>query len=242
MGSPVGKGMIALAILGLLHAAYSAYEHLSLLKALDRPTPTRLPPDVSSCAQPLPASCFQIIIECLAALGVFLVGVTSAAPGFKENTWASEMRSRKIEDVHSRLGFASFNHRGNNARLVWAPMPIQLFFSFANCSILRLGVSVPCLAARTSTNRAMNLRGTAAPGGGRTLAEGGSVHILRGLIREMRCPVAAGDMVCRQRRGQMRMWDMRAAHEDMSRKSTRAPGVSSHVIIGIGTGHVHLNN
>ncbi|KAF8595778.1 hypothetical protein BDV93DRAFT_528459 [Ceratobasidium sp. AG-I] len=94
----VGKGMITVSILGLLHAAYSAYEHLSLLKALDRPIPNTLPVD--------------IIIECFIALMVFIIGAAINAPALKENSWASEMRSRKIDDVTSRLGFASFNHRG----------------------------------------------------------------------------------------------------------------------------------
>ncbi|KAG8682223.1 hypothetical protein FRC12_009939 [Ceratobasidium sp. 428] len=98
MGPTAGKGMIVASILGLLHAAYSAYEHLSLLKALDRPTPNTLPVD--------------IIIECFVAMALFVVGATIDAPAFKENSWASEMRTRKIGDVDSRLGFASFNHRG----------------------------------------------------------------------------------------------------------------------------------
>ncbi|QRV73770.1 Membrane magnesium transporter [Ceratobasidium sp. AG-Ba] len=98
MGLTAGKGMIAVSILGILHAAYSAYEHLSLLKALDRPTPNTLPID--------------IIFECFVALGLFIVGAILDAPAFKENSWASEMRTRKIGDVDSRLGFATFNHRG----------------------------------------------------------------------------------------------------------------------------------
>ncbi|KAF8705242.1 Membrane magnesium transporter [Rhizoctonia solani] len=94
--SSAGKGILLLAILGLLHAAYSAYEHLSLLKALDRPS--RVPIDIA--------------IESILAFAVFLFGVSLSSSELKEISWASEMRYRKIDDVHSRLGFASFNHRG----------------------------------------------------------------------------------------------------------------------------------
>ncbi|GAB1518658.1 hypothetical protein RhiTH_001722 [Rhizoctonia solani] len=94
--SSAGKGILLLAILGLLHAAYSAYEHLSLLKALDRPS--RVPIDIA--------------IESILAFAVFLFGVSLSSSELKEISWASEMRHRKIDDVHSRLGFASFNHRG----------------------------------------------------------------------------------------------------------------------------------
>ncbi|CAE7073598.1 unnamed protein product [Rhizoctonia solani] len=94
--SSAGKGILLLAILGLLHAAYSAYEHLSLLKALDRPS--GVPTDIA--------------IESVFAFGLFLLGVSRSAPELKEISWASQMRYQKIDDVHSRLGFASFNHRG----------------------------------------------------------------------------------------------------------------------------------
>ncbi|CAE6442496.1 unnamed protein product [Rhizoctonia solani] len=101
--SSAGKGILLLAILGLLHAAYSAYEpaysayeHLSLLKALDRPS--GVPTDIA--------------IESVFAFGLFLLGVSRSAPELKEISWASQMRYQKIDDVHSRLGFASLNHRG----------------------------------------------------------------------------------------------------------------------------------
>ncbi|KAF8757785.1 Membrane magnesium transporter [Rhizoctonia solani] len=95
----------------MVSPAYSAYEHLSLLKALDRPS--RVPIDV--CFPGLigvDSDCVQIAIESILAFAVFLFGVSLSSSELKEISWASEMRHRKIDDVHSRLGFASFNHRG----------------------------------------------------------------------------------------------------------------------------------
>ncbi|KAG6918992.1 hypothetical protein DXG01_010231 [Tephrocybe rancida] len=50
----------------------------------------------------------------LATLAIFHVGASLNAPGLKEITWASEMRKHTIDEMDSRLGFASFVTRGRN--------------------------------------------------------------------------------------------------------------------------------
>jgi len=75
----------------------------------------------------------QIIIEALVAVVLGILGASLNAPPLKEITWASEMQKRyesvallspnrpadlgsrsKIDEMDSRLGFASFVNRGRN--------------------------------------------------------------------------------------------------------------------------------
>ncbi|EJD07525.1 uncharacterized protein FOMMEDRAFT_73630 [Fomitiporia mediterranea MF3/22] len=94
----LGRVLLTVAILALLHAAFSTYEHLSHLKALGRPEGS-LPQD--------------IIAEALVSLILGIIGASLNAPELKEITWRSEMRKRKIDDMDSRLSFASWTNRGN---------------------------------------------------------------------------------------------------------------------------------
>ncbi|TFK39824.1 magnesium transporter [Crucibulum laeve] len=95
----LGRVFLIVATIAIFHAAFSAYEHLSQLKALERPE-GQLPPD--------------IILETLFALALGIIGASLNAPPLKEITWASEMRKHKIDDMDSRLGFANFVNRGRN--------------------------------------------------------------------------------------------------------------------------------
>ncbi|KAL7411724.1 hypothetical protein BDY24DRAFT_395818 [Mrakia frigida] len=79
----------------LLHAAFSAYEHLAHLKALDR-------------QDSLPSS---IVIEALAAFAVFLVGVPLSSQPLMKISWESYMQSRTIDEVDSKLAFARMRTR-----------------------------------------------------------------------------------------------------------------------------------
>ncbi|KAJ6619859.1 magnesium transporter [Mycena sp. CBHHK59/15] len=88
-----------LATVAVLHAAFSTYEHLSHLKAMGRPEGS-LPTD--------------IVLEALFALVLGIIGASLNAPPLKEITWAAEMRKRSIDEMDSRLGFASFVNRGRN--------------------------------------------------------------------------------------------------------------------------------
>jgi len=74
----------------------------------------------------------KIIIECILSLGIFLISTVLNAPPLAEISWASEMKKRSatldvitplrspllylfhrnIDEMDSRLSFASFNHRG----------------------------------------------------------------------------------------------------------------------------------
>ncbi|KAI5123525.1 hypothetical protein M0805_006685 [Coniferiporia weirii] len=91
--------LLLTAVLALLHAAFSTYEHLSHLKALGKPEGF-LPQD--------------IVIEALLALVLGILGASLNAPELKEVTWRSEMKKRKIDDMDSRLGFASWMNKGNS--------------------------------------------------------------------------------------------------------------------------------
>ncbi|KIM90365.1 hypothetical protein PILCRDRAFT_812103, partial [Piloderma croceum F 1598] len=85
------------ATITVLHAAFSTYEHLSHLKALGRPEGS-LPVD--------------IVFEALAALFLGVLGASLNAPPLKDITWQSEMKKRSIDEMDSRLGFASYVNRG----------------------------------------------------------------------------------------------------------------------------------
>lgn len=74
----------------------------------------------------------KIIAECILSLGIFLISTVFDAPSLEEISWASEMKKRSanfylisslktvslmtlrrnIDEMDSRLSFASFNHRG----------------------------------------------------------------------------------------------------------------------------------
>ncbi|KAJ7043700.1 magnesium transporter [Mycena alexandri] len=95
----LATALLTVATIAIFHAAFSTYEHLSHLKAMGRPEGS-LPTD--------------IIIEALIALVLGTIGASLKAPPLKEITWAAEMRKRSIDDMDSRLAFASFVNRGKN--------------------------------------------------------------------------------------------------------------------------------
>ncbi|KAK2463542.1 hypothetical protein APHAL10511_004293 [Amanita phalloides] len=91
--------LLALALLTVFHAAFSTYEYFSHLKPLGQPE-GQLPRD--------------IVWEALLGLLLGIVGASLSAPELKEITWASEMKKRKIDEMDSRMGFASYVTRGRN--------------------------------------------------------------------------------------------------------------------------------
>jgi len=93
----LGRLLLTIAIVALFHAAFSTYEHLSQWKALGEPEKS------------LPSS---IVFESLVALSLGIIGACLKAPALKEITWASEMRTRTIDDMDARMGFANFVTRG----------------------------------------------------------------------------------------------------------------------------------
>lgn len=96
-----GRLLSITAVLTLLHAAFSTYENLSQLKALDKLSNTR---QLSS----------DIVIELFVALFAFIIGTTLSSTPLKKVTWSSEMATRTADEMDSRIGFASMNHRGKN--------------------------------------------------------------------------------------------------------------------------------
>jgi len=93
----LGKILLSLATITVLHAAFSAYEHLTHLKALGRPEGS------------LPA---DIVFEALAALVIGVLGASLNVPPLKDITWQSEMKKRSIDEMDSRQSFASYVNRG----------------------------------------------------------------------------------------------------------------------------------
>ncbi|EJD47985.1 hypothetical protein AURDEDRAFT_162959 [Auricularia subglabra TFB-10046 SS5] len=93
----LGNALLLVAMVLTLHTAFSTYEHLSILKALDRTD------------EYIPAS---MMLEAFAALFLGIFGAALKTPALKEITWASEMKARSIDEFDSRLSFMTLNHRG----------------------------------------------------------------------------------------------------------------------------------
>ncbi|KZP01473.1 hypothetical protein CALVIDRAFT_594187 [Calocera viscosa TUFC12733] len=92
-----GRILLVVSVLGLLHAAFSSYEHLSRLKAAG--TPAQLPT-------------VDVMAEAVVSLLIFTIGAALWSPPLKPNTWASEMAHRTIDQMDTRIGFVTFGHRG----------------------------------------------------------------------------------------------------------------------------------
>ncbi|KAJ8508919.1 hypothetical protein ONZ45_g8854 [Pleurotus djamor] len=95
----LGRILLFVAGLAVLHAAFSAYEHLAHLKTLGRPEGD------------LP---FDIILESSLALFLGIIGASLSAPTLKPITWSSEMQTRSIDEMDTRAGFASYVNRGRS--------------------------------------------------------------------------------------------------------------------------------
>ncbi|KAI8365930.1 magnesium transporter [Radiomyces spectabilis] len=92
----LAKSIAILGTLFLAHAAYSTYEHLAYLKAVDR----------SSSDIPI-----EIVVECLLAAFVALVGVILNADNFKNVLMEVEIAKLTIDKIDTRPSFTTFNHR-----------------------------------------------------------------------------------------------------------------------------------
>ncbi|SPO27409.1 related to KRE27 - member of a transmembrane complex required for efficient folding of proteins in the ER [Ustilago trichophora] len=95
-----GKLLLTIGTLVFFHAAYSTYEHLSLRKSLGL---------VGAEAKSMP---IDITLETLVSFIVILLGIALTASPLKHVTWASEMRTKSVDEVDARSGFASLTHRG----------------------------------------------------------------------------------------------------------------------------------
>ncbi|KAL0255616.1 hypothetical protein I308_100421 [Cryptococcus tetragattii IND107] len=97
MSKLIGKLLVCLACLTLFHAAFSTYEHLSILKTLSRPE-SGVPP--------------SIVTEAFVSLICFTVGIVYTAGELKDVTYRGELAHRTIDDSDARMGFMRLSKRG----------------------------------------------------------------------------------------------------------------------------------
>ncbi|WRT67619.1 uncharacterized protein IL334_004591 [Kwoniella shivajii] len=97
MTKVVGQVLVVVAVLTLVHAAFSTYEYLSTLKALSRP------------ATSLPAS---IIVEALVSLGLFIPGIALSSEKLEDVTYRGELAKRSINDQNANMAFMIPSKRG----------------------------------------------------------------------------------------------------------------------------------
>merc|ERR1712142_192140 len=97
MASPIYKVFVAVGLLCILHAAYSAAQHRTYLR-LTKTEFLALPLDIA--------------IQCLVALGVVAFGVINVAGELKEIRVTAELEKQSFETVWNNPSFYSFNHRG----------------------------------------------------------------------------------------------------------------------------------
>ncbi|RSH84399.1 uncharacterized protein EHS24_005919 [Apiotrichum porosum] len=93
----IARALVVASALLLLHAAFSAYEHLSTLKALGR-TATSLPTSIS--------------LEALGALVLFLPAIALATQPLEDVTYRGEMAKRSPDDADACAGFMRLSARG----------------------------------------------------------------------------------------------------------------------------------
>ncbi|CDZ98507.1 Magnesium transporter [Phaffia rhodozyma] len=89
---------ILASIIVAAHAAYSAYEYLGHLKALDRPE-TTLPLSIKS--------------EATLALLVFLLAHLQDAASLKKIGWSDRMQKLSIDETDAKGGFIQLRNRGS---------------------------------------------------------------------------------------------------------------------------------
>ncbi|GHJ84427.1 hypothetical protein NliqN6_0829 [Naganishia liquefaciens] len=88
--SLLGASLVAIALSILFHAAYSTYEHLSILKSLGKPATT------------IPTS---IWYEAFLSFLVFVPAVAMTTSPLEDITWRGEMHKRMSEETDSRMAF-----------------------------------------------------------------------------------------------------------------------------------------
>ncbi|XP_064639352.1 ER membrane protein complex subunit 5-like isoform X2 [Lineus longissimus] len=97
MASSLHKVLVAIGLIGLLHAAYSATQHRTYLRLTEQEF-TDLPID--------------ILFQCLVCLCVTCYGVVHVAGDFKETRATADLDHKTWETFSNRQSFYSFNHRG----------------------------------------------------------------------------------------------------------------------------------
>ncbi|KAI8146483.1 membrane magnesium transporter-domain-containing protein [Fennellomyces sp. T-0311] len=96
MSQFVGKVVALISTLFLTHSAYSTYEHVTYLKAVEQAESV------------LPV---EIVIECLVSALLTLCGVIMSAAPFKDIHLETEMAKMTIDQFDTMPSFVSFDHR-----------------------------------------------------------------------------------------------------------------------------------
>ncbi|KAI9495732.1 membrane magnesium transporter-domain-containing protein [Zychaea mexicana] len=96
MSQSAGKVIALISTLFLAHSAFSTYEHLSYLKAVEQ-AESVLP--------------IEIVVECLLSALATLFGVIISAAPFKNIALESQMSTMTIDKFDTRPSFVGFNHR-----------------------------------------------------------------------------------------------------------------------------------
>ncbi|KAI7872711.1 membrane magnesium transporter-domain-containing protein [Spinellus fusiger] len=92
----IGKLIGLIGALFLAHAAYSTYDHLAYLKAVDQ-TATDIP--------------VEVVAECLISALVSLLGVILSVEPFKNILMEVEIAKQTIDKMDTRPSFITFDHR-----------------------------------------------------------------------------------------------------------------------------------
>ncbi|KAI9305804.1 membrane magnesium transporter-domain-containing protein [Cunninghamella echinulata] len=95
-----GKVIALIATLFLFHSAFSTYEHLAYLRAVDQ-NEASLPID--------------IVVECIVSAFITLFGVILSTAPFKNILLEAEIMKMTIDKVDTQPSFITFNHRKINS-------------------------------------------------------------------------------------------------------------------------------
>ena len=150
MASPIYKVFVAVGLLCILHAAYSAAQHRTYLR-LTKTEFLALPLDIAiqvrelrSCA-PYPLASrwksfaiattqkFLFFSQCLVSLGVVAFGVINVAGELKEIRVTAELEKQSFETVWNNPSFYSFNHRGKALFGEWRNSKFLLHHRGSHC-------------------------------------------------------------------------------------------------------------
>ncbi|XP_041035962.1 ER membrane protein complex subunit 5 [Carcharodon carcharias] len=103
MASSVWKGLVAVGLFALAHAAFSAAQHRSYMRLTEKENET-LPID--------------IVLQTLLAFLITCYGIVHVAGEFKDMDATSELKNKTFETLRNHPSFYLFNHRG---RVLFSP-------------------------------------------------------------------------------------------------------------------------
>lgn len=95
---PMSRTLVVAGLLSLLHAAFSAAQHRSLLRLMGQEFNGLLPLD--------------ILLQTVLSLLITMAGVVGQNSEFKEIRALDDSKYKSIETISNRQSFYVFNHRG----------------------------------------------------------------------------------------------------------------------------------